>query len=347
VYSAVIGFVSATVLVGAPLGNASRVLAEVVFDASPSVACRPVTSDEFKQTHPEEMVVEARVQISTLIYEGGADELVELFYQFTSPEQSSEIVDYLPKTTLGSQYAGNIAVENSDEHRDELTVGATGQFNSIVQANAGAIHGTIGRSAVKYEMLPPQELLTAAGTMYRGTGVYFKLRRSAQVSLEGAREFVLMLRVPAGWRGDYVRLACEARGAAGKPKSAAFLVPLYLAGDLQAQGSAEKLGKAERRLLQVARANQREISRRSQPTLAHEWALVDPKIPSNWLSLVAHRPLHDDSTLQFERYLPAEVVQASQEYQRAKRELHALCRTSSLAQPGNSLANACVIPSTP
>lgn len=299
------------------------VYSDVVFDASPSVACRDVTPDDFNASHPGLKMVEARVQISSLIYRGAPGDLEELIYQFGSPERSLQVIDYLPKTTLLSDYAGNISIEQTGQQTNEVTIGASGHFSGVAEANVGMTHNSVRGLTVNYEMLPPQELVAASGTMNRGTGVYFKLRRSAQVSLEGSREFVLLLAVPKTWRGDYLRVVCEARGAM-PTKTSTFLVPLFAMGDQAAQGLAEALGQAERHFLQVAQANGREVAKRSQPTLAHELSLVEPRIPADWLVRLAHRPIASNESYAFERYLPTELQQAAASYHAAKQQLHAV-----------------------
>ena len=78
--------------------------------------------------------------------------------------------------------------------------------------------------------------------------MFFKLKRSPQSSLEGVHELVVRFVVPENWRGDSLRVSCQATGqdkflwmkqqttwAAAKAP-----VAVYLAGDQEARIAAEK-----------------------------------------------------------------------------------------------------------
>jgi hypothetical protein len=174
--------------------------------------------------------------------------------------------------------------------------------------------------------------------MARGTAVYFKLKPSDRMSLEGARDFFMVLRVPGAWRGDYVRITCQAkrpqdglvRSISGEVTcgSANFLVALYDQEDKGAKLAALELVRTERRLLELAAAYQAEIERRKYPTLGHEigaaFALTHPKIPRRWLSQVYEHPASAQAQ-PFEQHLPEPVRRAATEFRTAKRTLHELC----------------------
>ncbi|MCA9265055.1 MAG: hypothetical protein KDA60_14445 [Planctomycetales bacterium] len=310
-----------------------RATASVQFDASPSVACTPAEADERRVLiSSHEKLIEARVQISSLVSSGKFAEIQGLFYQFASPERNLQIVDYLPKTTMGTDFGGNIAIEQVDEQTGQIGLGATLGFPQPAQPNVNVSRGTRTQSAVRYELLPPRELLAAAGTTGRGTGAYFKLRPSQQIALEGSREFVLIMQVPKDWRGDYLRLVCTAYG---EPRNgqmttlgqAAFLIPLYAAGDEEARQLADDLSRAERNFLHVVRQQAHEVARRSQPTLVHELSLVGRVIPEDWISRLVYQPLSAAEPPAFVRHLPPVVREAASDYDSAKRQLHDLAGT--------------------
>ena len=66
-------------------------------------------------------------------------------------------------------------------------------------------------SHIRYELKPPMEVMLVAGTVQRGTGVYFRLLPSRGSAWEGSREFVIVMRVPRHWRADMMYLRCEAQ----------------------------------------------------------------------------------------------------------------------------------------
>jgi hypothetical protein len=167
--------------------------------------------------------------------------------------------------------------------------------------------------------------------------VYFKLKPTSQTTLEGGKEFVLVLRVPQSWRGDILQASCQATGyrntsappfeERGTIGGQRFLVALYQEGDEYAKRSAQQFAIAEQHLRNVARVNHRAIERQAYPTAAHRFGrilpVVEPKIPDNWLERVvfaaATRELDD-----YAQRLPEDVLSAAQEYVAAKRALHEL-----------------------
>jgi hypothetical protein len=51
-----------------------------------------------------------------------------------------------------------------------------------------------------------------SGTSSEGCGVFFKLKRSSQTSLEGVHDLAVTFIAPARWRGATLDVACGARG---------------------------------------------------------------------------------------------------------------------------------------
>lgn len=305
----------------------------VQFDVNRIVACRNVTAVEFARANSDEKLIQARLQVSALVYRGQAEDISECLYRFENPTDTLQpagtvqVVDYLPRTTMDSSVAGNIRVQRSNEGNKQLSLNVGGSVE-LAHGSLGASRSKTTRSALEYELLPPQDMVAAVGTTGRGTGVYYKLRRTAQVSLEGSRDFVITLRVPVNWRGGQLRAVCQALRRSGDVAqtigSGAFVIPLYLHGDAAAKQHAQALSDAENRLYALANQHGEEIRRRSQPTIAHELALADPRIPHTWLYEVLQGGAGNGRRFSFERHLPKSLQQAISEYRAAKRQLSAL-----------------------
>ena len=305
----------------------------VQFDVSRFVACRNVTADEFARANGDEKLIQARLQVSALVFQGQAEHISECLYRFENPTDTlqpsgaAQVVDYLPRTTMDSNVAGNIRVQRSNEGDKQLSLNVGGNVE-LAHGSLGASRSKSTRSALEYELLPPQEMVAAVGTTGRGTGVYFKLHRTPQISLEGSRDFVITLRVPANWRGGHLRAACQAMQRSGDLAqtigSGAFVIPLYLDGDADAKQRAQALSGAENRLYALARRHGEEIRRRSQPTIVHELALADPRIPQTWLYDVLQNAVGHGRHFSFERHLPDSLRQAINEYRLAKQQLSSL-----------------------
>ena len=331
-------FVSTVLMSPEVISGTQAETVRVEFDVNSMVGCRDVTPREFAETNPDERLVEAKFQVSTLIRSGSENDLIQYLYRIDSPERSLKIVDYLPKTTLATNIVGDLGIETKLEKTSSIGITAAGHYDHIVNGEATAAKSSKATSSVRYKLLPRLDLLAASGTTARGTGVYYKLKPSDRGSLEGAKDFAIVLRVPRTWRGDYVRVVCQAtrhqravvlsRDGTTPCGTAGFVVALYMEQDREAKVVAARLVRADQQLLHVAAAHRREIDRRKYPTLGHEigatLSLVDPKIPPTWLNDVYQAPawVHAKG---FEKHLPAPVREAATEYRMAKRTLHELC----------------------
>ncbi|MBC8354177.1 MAG: hypothetical protein H8E66_19465 [Planctomycetes bacterium] len=306
----------------------------VRFDMMPVVACRDVTDDAFALMHPDERLLEAKFEISSILDSGTESDLTEYFFRMTSPQQSFHVVDYSPRTTLASGYSGGISIEKKTEDSKGIGLTASGGWESARLTGHGDA-GTKNTLTTKYELVAPMESVTAAGTIESGYGVYFKIRRSRQGTLEGAKEYQVVFRSPQDWRGDILHVHCEARGVKrgivhqlDEETSfgfGQFPIALYLAGDEEAKRIAEQFAASNHKLRTTAIDSRREIKRRSYPTVLHELGglleLAEPKIPKSWLQqlLSDNAPGHG-----FENRLPAQVRSAASDYLVAKRALRKL-----------------------
>ena len=156
------------------------------------------------------------------------------------------------------------------------------------------------------------DTVAASGTTGRSTGVYFKLRSSRQTSLEGSKQFVLVLRVPRSWGGDLLYMRCRAVGLQSSllkecriSQSSDFVIALYLERDAESKSRAAAYVEAERQLRRIATAHRDEINNRRWPSLLHKLGravnAVEPKIPVDWLHQFIHTRA-PDTLPQFQRH---------------------------------------------
>ena len=291
----------------------------VSFDVSPTAGCTEVTSPEFARDNPGEKLIRATLQVSALVTRGRAEDVTECLYHFYGPQQQFVVHDYLPKTTLVSDVVGNIKVQQGQDESQNVELSVGGEYEGLIHGNLGGGGNHHQSHSVHYELLPPREMLSAAGTTGRGTGVYFKLKPTPQTSLEGSHDFVLELRVPSAWRADYLRLSCQAQTRSGQAcGQASFLIPLYTQRDAIAKSLATQLSDNERRLLATAAQHQQAVRRASLPTVAHELSLRQPQIPEDWTWRLLRMPA-TAAPENFEARLPEPVQSAATRYRRAKR----------------------------
>jgi hypothetical protein len=310
---------------------------QVYFDAAAIVPCRDATTPEFARQNPSERLVAAAFEVSSLIRSGSEQQLLQYFYTVLSPEPVLHIVDYAPKTTLASDLAGNVTIEHRTEDSNRALLAVSAPSAWPIKVNGNGELGSKTQDLVKYELTRPMIAVAASGTLQRGGGVYFKLKPSRSASLEGAKEFSLVFRVPQAWRGGYVHLTCKALGverglvpalsetvACGEQR---FLIALYADGDTAARSAAERLVRAQTELLKTAAANRAQVEKQPSGSLLKRFTSLlenDPeRVPADWPErLVFGAPPEARATLA--RRLPDSVRHALTEFAVAKRQLHGL-----------------------
>ena len=324
-------FVALAVLTVAA-STAQAVTPCVHFDVTDVVTCRPVTQEQFQGDHPGEMLIEATFEVSSLVRLGSEGNLSQFLYVIESPQRTLLVHDYAPKTQLVTEVAGNVGIQKNTEKSSNLGINASFNTDLLASASANASTGQKRSTNLKYELLPPKQLLAASGTIARRTAVYFKLKPSAQTSMDGARKFSVIFRVDDNWRGDYVRVRCAAydRSMSDKPicGSSDFLVGLHLVGDETARQTVAALSRADRRLRQLAQDKRNEVQRQRFPSTTDKLGALfnvsRPKIPDDWL----RRAMRVRSSSSFERYLPSSIQEAVQQFRQARGRVIELNRTS-------------------
>jgi hypothetical protein len=265
---------------------------QVRFDAGQIVACHEVPSETFSLDHPGERLWEAKLEVSSLIESGSERDLVHYFYRFDALDPGLRFVDYLPKTAMGSEYAGPVSHESKEERIQTLGTSVTSDVAAILRSapTASVTHKTT--DSTHYDLLPPLEQVSAAGTLARERSVYFRLRPSSQHTLEGAKQFCVVFRADAEWRGGLLALRCEAQGLRrGVIRSfdeqvpsgrALFLLACYPQGDESARQRAVDYATSELALRRLVSARRGELERLARPGRGLLVA-APAKVPERWL----------------------------------------------------------------
>jgi hypothetical protein len=267
----------------------------VHFDVPQLVACRPVNAAKTPPADSEQ-TVEATFDISTLLNFGQEGQVKQLLFMVVSPAGTLRVSDYSPKTALTSLYVGHI--ERSEQQEESGSVGVSASFapSEFLSAEGNTSKAVKSSESVKFQSVPPLQLLAASGTAARGTAVYFKFRSTPQTTLDGSRQVRVQFRVPRSWRADYVYLRCAAYADAVDVSrgpvcgTSDFLVPLYLDGDDDARQAALDLAHSELELRQLARQLQPSVSRSRSASLSDRWTTLfredKRRVPEFWLSTV-------------------------------------------------------------
>ncbi len=315
----------------------------VRFDTADLVSCRDVTTDDFAAANPRQRLIEGRFRVSAMVDDGQLPDNVHYVYRFLSPAGRLRVVDYQPKTEQTSMVAGNVSIERKKESSKSLGLSVSGSFESLLRGTAGSDIGSKNAANIRYELKPPMEVVLVAGTVERGTGVYFKMRPSPDRALEGSHEFLIVMCVPQNWRGDVMYIRCEAQqNRHGKRTSryiTRFVVGLYAEGDDEARMAAEDLVASEAQLRRTVTQHQKAIQKRSVPSLVHQVGVlldvVHPRIPNTWLDRLIYGSTSIDQ-YDFYGYLPVAVRRTADEYRHAKRRMYQLSGSHlAMRRPGS------------
>lgn len=309
----------------------------VSFDLPPLASSRDVTPEEFAAANPNERWIEVRFPLSVFL-SGNESELTEIQAELHLETPHAQIVDYSPKTALADRYAGAVEVQQIAESSRGAGLTVSGA-EANVKATGSAETANKNAKTVKYQEIPAKEIVTASGTLRRGQGVYFKLRPTAATTVQGSHDLSAIVRVPAGWRGDILYVACEARALRessfpaapfdqeAEPFSAGsgrFQVALYLEGDDAAWRAARHFADADADLRVKMNEADRYVSAKVRPDLLHRIGnaleLTQPKLPTDWRATLLASPEQVKQT-KFRNSLPPELVEAGELYWLAKDEL--------------------------
>lgn len=201
-------------------------------------------------------IIEIVIPVTTEIRPRDRDNVDEFRFDVSWNRHAFGVADYGPKSQMVSPIIGNITVESSDD--STAGVGLTGSSEKLefatITGNANLSNHSSQRRS--YQEIPQHRPVIASGTIKRGTGVFFRFHCSRTETIEGGREVVVAFRVPRDWRGGVLKVQCRALGqrklfgaiADDIDVGRAFMVPVYLEGDVEARGLATDFVAAEQGL---------------------------------------------------------------------------------------------------
>jgi hypothetical protein len=227
----------------------------LAFDFGRTLECRDVTPPEFLDTRSDERLIECTLRLSVSLESGSIDEVESIRVEISDCDRRLRVFTFSPSTRLESEYSKEIQTTKTIEKSHSISASLGGELpvpiGGMVAHVTPTIGGGKGGKAVVTEKtfrVAPMQAVVASGTMNEEHGVFFSLRPSPTSSLEGMHELSVQFVVPATWRGDAVRVSCQATGEqkvlwmkqqkVWAQKSSA--VALYLAGDAAARKAAER-----------------------------------------------------------------------------------------------------------
>ncbi len=262
-------------LVSGAWRSAAQAAPVLKFDFGRVVECRDVThlelveEDETRQSPnvavggvddaisigTDEKVIDMNLRVSVHLLSGRVQDVQEIHIEVSDCDRQMRVVGFDPETRLESIHAD--AIERTETIETSKAVGASlgGEVplpvGNVVAHLTPTVSGSLGSRKIvteKQKRLAPKQPVVVSGTVDQEHGVFFKLIASPQSTLEGLHEFQVWFIVPRNWRGDAVRVSCQATGdqkilwmKQHKVWSHSIApVALYLAGDEKARRAAEQ-----------------------------------------------------------------------------------------------------------
>ena len=230
----------------------------IAFDFGRTAECRDVTPTDSDALFPHEKIVELRLRVSVHLLSGNIDDVEEVRIEIGDCDGRIRVHNFEPSTRLESHHTGDIRRSTTTEKTKSLAASLGGEvpvpLGEIVAHVTPTLSGRLSHREVVTETehrIAPQHVVVASGTIGQEHGVFFKLRSSPLSSLEGVHELVVSFIVSEQWRGDSVRVCCQAigqeqflwikHGATWGHTCAP--VALYLSGDLKARQAAQRYVK--------------------------------------------------------------------------------------------------------
>ncbi|MEX2308050.1 MAG: hypothetical protein WD738_10680 [Pirellulales bacterium] len=191
----------------------------VEFDFARSAECRDVTPPERLEEYSQQRLVELTLSVSVRFRGVSPDDVEELTVEIDGADAGLRVHNFAPTTQLASDIAQEIETTTTTKSARSLdgTLGGSlpVPYAELVAHMSPSINAGISSGETtteKLNRLPPKHTVVVSGTASEGRGVFFKLKRSSQTSLEGVHELAVTFVAPAGWRGGDVHVACNARG---------------------------------------------------------------------------------------------------------------------------------------
>lgn len=268
--------------------------AQVAFDVNQVAPARHNDSIGVMNQMIESKLVDVQLDVSALFTPGDAAIVTEYTVRVVSRHEEVQVADFAPRTEMQSDIFGAMQVSTQSDRMREAAIRGMGGYPGVGSAQGYAFYHDANQENVQYAKKPALEMVSAAGTLERRRGVYFKVRQSSQTTLEGARPFRIIFEVPNSWRADLLDVTIEAAGFehAGSKRQRVlsteqFVVAIYLENDEQAARVARNYVRQQQSLQSFAKTFAKTIEQRSFPTPIHKLGakldIYQPSIPTNWL----------------------------------------------------------------
>lgn len=192
----------------------------VDFDVARAVECHDITPPERLTLYPMQRLVEVSLPISVRFQDASADDVDEVDIEVSGASAGLRVQSFAPQTQLASDITHEIESTTTSKKSRSLdgTLGGSipipGAADAVARITPSITAGIAGcdTATEKINRLPAKRVYVVSGTYAEGSGVFFKLKRNSQTSLEGTHELAVTFVTPRSWPTIEVQVNCSAHG---------------------------------------------------------------------------------------------------------------------------------------
>jgi hypothetical protein len=191
----------------------------VEFDFARTAECRDVTCGDCTLSNPTERLIEVTFNVSVRFRGVSPADVDEIDIEISGAPAGLKVASFSPATRLASDLTQPIETTTTTRLTNSLdaTLGGTlpTPYSELVAHVTPSLTASTSKNesaTEKVSRLPPRHAVVVSGTSFEGRGVFFKLKRSTQTSLEGVHPLTVTFSVPVDWQPGTVRVFCAARG---------------------------------------------------------------------------------------------------------------------------------------
>lgn len=191
----------------------------VEFDVVRFVECRDITPRERMQQYPAQRLIEVTLPISVRFHDVAIDDVDELDIEVNGVSAGLRVHDFAPTTQLATDISHEIETTTTTKKSRSLdgTLGGSlpipgADVAAHVSPSITAALSGCETATEKINRLPPKHVVVVSGTYAEGRGVFFKLKRTSQTSLEGVHEMAVTFVAPRTWPAIALQVECSALG---------------------------------------------------------------------------------------------------------------------------------------
>jgi hypothetical protein len=192
----------------------------VDFDVARAVECHDITPPERLTMYPMQRLVEVSLPISVRFQDASADDVDEVDVEVSGASAGLRVQSFAPQTQLASDITHEIETTTTSKKSRSLdgTLGGSipipGAADAVARITPSITAGIAGcdTATEKINRLPAKRVYVVSGTYAEGSGVFFKLKRTSQTSLEGVHELAVTFVTSRSWPTIELQVNCSARG---------------------------------------------------------------------------------------------------------------------------------------